>query len=998
MSVFTPEQEKALIEKGISPQRAEFLLTKRYFNSTNVSSADKFSGYQSLGQEIPEIVDTRTPMGEFLGQLWNAVPTMGAGFINVIPITATGSYGDLFSSLVPSLGVINSNVSLFNKLTGKNVKTTPEPLDKAISNDAIFTKWIDGTNNFFDKWKVKPSAKGAAPLQVYNPQTKEWFEGANPYNIAAAAGQGIGSIAGFLGSIFITKKALGSSKGVSLGKLGSIDKESFIGSYAYMNNEVYKELKGKSDISDVDAARLSSLISVPVALSEYIGLQLLGKIISNPVKKSIIKESVADAVKANGGKITKDMFSDVAVKTAKGVNQRLGNALIKGGQGVITEGAEEYFQGKLQQAGEQLYDQIKGEEVFGTKLFSQQSIKDDINNTFWGGVIGGVVTTTGGFNSKVVEESMFKYIGDNVKRGKEKKIEGLKKYIVGLAKNGKLSPEQAKQGVELVDKMVKIHSEEMPVTLTDVNARYQAYDIINQRNETQKKLDELVKRPVDETLSEADRNLRTTLEETVKEYDNALSLIAKTKGEISEVELNNRLREIENQFVQKEAAVPETGTEEESEQLGQGVQEGVQVTKTVTPESLGGEELPESTQSGIKEEETPESVPEKVQLETDKKKYENRLKVMHMAEGKITKSTKLSDEQKNEKLAALEVDRQHANEQIKLINDRLGEIGKVEGGNVEVETATEGIAEENQGVGGEVEQVEPIRQLGSGANVYFETAKYRVNDNTKSGKIILNVGDQDGEIPLANIEFDTAEEAVFVAKKLEENAPYGLTAEHNIGNIIKNYKEEFKNKQNATKEREIQESNKQQYTQTDEGGATTETSDSDSNVDSEETEEISEDALLKEDISAALSELEAKRVKTRKVKQKAYGSKGGFIEKPVNVRLKDSTALADAIFNVVKNPTKENGNKLYEAFTAVYESPFTGSRQVKEVWEQLTETFPEIKEATKVSKIENFEKMQNRVSFTQSVMRDAMKIDMSKSVDENIKDLEQEGTIKTECD
>ena len=90
------------------------------------------------------------------------------------------------------------------------------------------------------------------------------------------------------------------------------------------------------------------------------------------------------------------------------------------------------------------------------------------------------------------------------------------------------------------------------------------------------------------------------------------------------------------------------------------------------------------------------------------------------------------------------------------------------------------------------QDIEPIRQLGTGANVYFEVDKYRVNDSTKDGKVLLNIGDAKGEVPLANIEFDNANEAVFVAKKLQENAPNGIDAEfHNIDKIIENYKKEY---------------------------------------------------------------------------------------------------------------------------------------------------------------------------------------------------------------
>lgn len=93
---------------------------------------------------------------------------------------------------------------------------------------------------------------------------------------------------------------------------------------------------------------------------------------------------------------------------------------------------------------------------------------------------------------------------------------------------------------------------------------------------------------------------------------------------------------------------------------------------------------------------------------------------------------------------------------------------------------------------GVVGDVKPIRQLGTGANVYFETNKYRVNDS-RNGKVLLNVGNANNEVPLANIQFDTPNEAVFVAKKLQENAPEGLISDyHNVDKIIENFKEEYK--------------------------------------------------------------------------------------------------------------------------------------------------------------------------------------------------------------
>lgn len=93
-------------------------------------------------------------------------------------------------------------------------------------------------------------------------------------------------------------------------------------------------------------------------------------------------------------------------------------------------------------------------------------------------------------------------------------------------------------------------------------------------------------------------------------------------------------------------------------------------------------------------------------------------------------------------------------------------------------------------------KTKPIRQLGTGANVYFESdsRKYRVNDDSsRPGKVLLNIGNRKDESILDSVEFDNAEEAVFVAKKIEESEPYGLTDNyHNIEKIVNRFKEEYK--------------------------------------------------------------------------------------------------------------------------------------------------------------------------------------------------------------
>ena len=97
------------------------------------------------------------------------------------------------------------------------------------------------------------------------------------------------------------------------------------------------------------------------------------------------------------------------------------------------------------------------------------------------------------------------------------------------------------------------------------------------------------------------------------------------------------------------------------------------------------------------------------------------------------------------------------------------------------------------------EIIEPIRQLGTGANVYFENNKYRVNDNSK-GKFLLNIqGKEEGGMAIANIEFDSPKEAVEVAKELAKIYPSGVPDAVLIDKVVDDIRNKIKVKPTEVK-------------------------------------------------------------------------------------------------------------------------------------------------------------------------------------------------------
>jgi hypothetical protein len=91
------------------------------------------------------------------------------------------------------------------------------------------------------------------------------------------------------------------------------------------------------------------------------------------------------------------------------------------------------------------------------------------------------------------------------------------------------------------------------------------------------------------------------------------------------------------------------------------------------------------------------------------------------------------------------------------------------------------------------EKPKPIKQLGTGDNVYFENDYYRVNDtaNTSfrsSNRVILNVyekgTDKYATVPLNSFYFSTVEEAMYVAEELNKIYPKGVPAAVLLDKIV----------------------------------------------------------------------------------------------------------------------------------------------------------------------------------------------------------------------
>jgi len=112
---------------------------------------------------------------------------------------------------------------------------------------------------------------------------------------------------------------------------------------------------------------------------------------------------------------------------------------------------------------------------------------------------------------------------------------------------------------------------------------------------------------------------------------------------------------------------------------------------------------------------------------------------------------------------------------------------KIDSLNKEIKSLEKSEKQETNNNSPQNETIEPIRQLGTGSNVYYENDNLRVNEG-KDGEILLIVNDPNGGMSTGNYSFKSKEEAVSIAKKINALFPNGLNEKIVVSKLIENIK------------------------------------------------------------------------------------------------------------------------------------------------------------------------------------------------------------------
>jgi len=640
---FSESKDALLRSKGVDPSIAYSKLQElSKFKNPSLSASPLVETDIQVGNDY-----TYTDTNSFTEQFLNS-------YINQVYLTTPKG----FANLIPTVGLV---------IAGDNTKAAE-----------FFDKWIEGSTKFFDSGKQKVTATG------------RFIDNPSILGFASGLGQGIG---------FVATSLLG-------GAIGKAQKYGKFGQYAIgtaMNTPVmqtmYYEEAVNNGLSKKDAAKFSSALAPISALSEYFGFEMMGNAITKPILSQIRKKAMLEGVKEFAAKgATQEGFHSAASLMSKAYAESFKDVLknigTRGIQAGFAEGSQEFSQSYMEEGAKQIYDTYFAKDAdakFGADV--RGHFKDAMNEAFFGGVIGIALGSGGGaMYNPIFEESLFNII-DKAKN-KEAIAAKIKKDIAKQTSLKKLSLEEAEHGNNLIDKIVTFTSQDLPQTVTNPIARFQALRLNDIKTDLEGKMKGnpiLIPDYIPQQIGE--------IEKVMKQIGNSDAPIADFNAVLEKLNNIEQETKLKNQEQEDEKNQENEAESQESSEIG--IQEENDVLNT--PQSEQGE--------GKTEEVVAPPVPierTKEVIEGDISRVENTIKntdkeIKKLQSAKLRKGE--TQELREAKIANLEQKKILLENKI---NEFSAEIGSQETGVEEVESTGEGVATGDTGVSGEVEQVGKI--------------------------------------------------------------------------------------------------------------------------------------------------------------------------------------------------------------------------------------------------------------------------------------------------
>lgn len=412
--------------------------TKYYLNDNGVPVPLKNSERPPVGFEVASVWGTRSdakddnPITDLAKTVFNIMP---AAAENLVDLAQTGyeAITDESSDMLNSL-----------KNAANSLKFEKDPdIQKPMLN-------IDGIDEFSDildanRWDFSPETLWGTTLGLLGSVGEMYVGG-------SAVGKGIKGAKAF-------REGVKGAQGLTtLGKPGVVA-ATYAGSFMTNLGEVRQSAE-EAGLTGRDKALVSGLITGVVAAFDA-KYDLGGKILSNKLlqeeKKNFVSKIAKNvAARSVDGQLTKEALDGLAKATTVGYSQLAKKWSKETATDILQQGGEEAAQAFMQNAGEQLWDQLSSEEKakFGTNAFSAKSFAEYLREGL-AGAIGGAPTAFA-FN-KVKQQA---------------KKEAQSNTAFGIATKGEVAVKAFKENVKNELALGKLTQAEADNALFQVDAYY----------------------------------------------------------------------------------------------------------------------------------------------------------------------------------------------------------------------------------------------------------------------------------------------------------------------------------------------------------------------------------------------------------------------------------------------------------------------------------------------------------------------------------------------
>jgi len=353
---------------------------------------------------------------------------------------SSATYNTVVPSIVSTVGALLKSPML-NPLAGSGVNFINEK-----AGDAL----LKLSNQLEVDAKTLNTKSGV--MSTESQSSKRLADDINPYNFA----QGMGNLAGSLGMTMLG----GGVAGVAGGQAAAF-------SQIYGNS--YKD-GIEAGLDNNQATMYASAIAVPSAILEQFGVSKLFDLAVTKGGKKILQEAVLSELKKNAGKMTAKEIFDF---TTKKVGQIVASGAVEGGV-EVSQGAAEF----LTKLGTEAITNADFEGNLDEDEFKKQAYEN-----FAFGMIGGSGASLAIQNSPQAINQVAAEVLTS-----PQKMQDFKDNLESLRISGDITTEGYNAANAALDNAINV-SKTVPPTITDVQKRATAIDLIQKRDELTKQLE-----------------------------------------------------------------------------------------------------------------------------------------------------------------------------------------------------------------------------------------------------------------------------------------------------------------------------------------------------------------------------------------------------------------------------------------------------------------------------------------------------------------------------